>query len=221
METKIIEIKKIAELNTSDWIVMPEEFSGLGYSLEISPGRISHSSAVEKVAKELDINCKNTSRDYLEREFVGNNSFYQFQKLEFGLGVKMPTIPEERKFIKLLDEGSKGNIDVWSVSGKKLKPDYLGSIKEDIVRVASPGRAEWLDADFKVEGEDLVVNYHVFEDGKIVLKSEILDKNTLMKDKLPGISLEKWLEESTEQGLPKNNVESGDLYYWCPEKDNE
>ena len=50
--------------------------------------------------------------------------------------------------------------------------------------------------------------------------SEILDKNTLMKDKTPGISLENWLETSTKQGFPSRKVKSGDLYYWSSRSDN-
>jgi hypothetical protein len=212
--------KQIADLKTSDWIVMPQEFSGLEYSLEISPGRISNNSAVEKVAKELGINYENTAKDYLGREFVGRNNFYDSQKLESGLGTKMPSALEANKFMKLLDEGSKG-MAVYDASGNKLKPEYLASIKDDIVKVASPWRAEWLDADFKVQGEDLIINYHTFDkNGNVIQKSEKLDKNTLRKNKTPGISLDDWLKNPTKQGLPKKSIKSGDLFYFVPDEDN-
>ncbi len=129
-------------------------------------------------------------------------NFYNTQKTLHSNNQKMLTIPEFREFLKYTQENRQ-------------------DIYDEITQVRSPWRAEWLDADFKVEGKNLVVYYHTFDDkGKIIKKSEKLDKNTLMKDKTPGISLENWLEDSTKQGLPKNIVESGDLYYWYPRSDN-
>ena len=41
-----------------------------------------------------------------------------------------------------------------------------------------------------------------------------------MKDKLPGISLESWLNNPTSQGFPRKNVKKGDFYYYAPLKNN-
>lgn len=113
---------------------------------------------------------------------------------------RMPTIPEFREFLKYTKEN---HIDIYN----------------EITQLKSPWRAERLDADFKVQGKNLVVNYHGFENGKIVRKSEVLDKNTLMKDKR--ISLENWINSShTKQGLPSKNVQKGYLYFWNPRSDN-
>ena len=62
--------------------------------------------------------------------------------------------------------------------------------------------------------------FHIFENGKIIKKKQKLDSNTLMQNKTPGISLEDWLKDSTKQGLPRQKIGSGDLYYWSPNKDN-
>ena len=68
------------------------------------------------------------------------------------------------------------------------------------------------------------INYnHVLDsNGNLIPNdSEALDKETLMKDKNPGISLEDYLESNhTGQGLPNKSVKSGDLYYWFPRSDN-
>ena len=57
--------------------------------------------------------------------------------------------------------------------------------------------------------------------GNLIPKnSEILDKNTLMQDEKLGISLENWLEDSTNQGLPIKCFEDGSLHYWHPRSDN-
>jgi len=135
-----------------------------------------------------------------EKTLHGEN-FYDTQKILHSNNQKMLTIPEFREFLKYTKNN---NQDIYN----------------EITQVKSPWRAEWLDANFKVEGKDLVVYYHVFENGKIIQKSEKLDKNTLRKDKIPGISLENWLKDSTKQGLPKNKINSGDLYYWVPMEDN-
>lgn len=104
---------------------------------------------------------------------------------------------------------------------KYTKENYK-EIYNEITEVRNPWRAEWLDADFKVKGKDLYINYnHILDsNGNLIPKnSEILDKNTLMKDK--GISLEDYLNKNqTSQGLPSKEVKSGDLYYWYPESDN-
>ncbi|MBU4308655.1 MAG: hypothetical protein KJ566_02585 [Nanoarchaeota archaeon] len=135
-----------------------------------------------------------------ERTLFGEN-FYDSQKELHSNNQKILTIPEFREFLKYAKENDK-------------------EVYNDITQVKSPWRAEWLDADFKVEGKNMVVYYHVFENGEIVKKSEKLDKNTLMQNKMPGISLENWLQDSTKQGLPKENINSGSLYYWAPMKDN-
>ena len=97
-------------------------------------------------------------------------------------------------------------------------------IYEEITEVRSPWRAEWIDADFKVKGKDLFINYnHILDsNGNLIPKnSEPLDRNILMKDKIPGISLDDYLNRNhTSQGFPNKKIESGDLYYWCPDKDN-
>jgi len=213
--------EQIADLDRSNWIVIPYEFTGGKYSLEVSPGRLSSNSAVERVGKELEVNYKNTSKDSLERGFIGNNNFYQFQNLSHGLGKKVLSLREVNDFGRLLSDGMQEKIKVYDVSGKQLEPKYLKQIFDDIFKIQSPWRAEYIDADFKIQKEDLIINYHIFENGKIVQKSEVLDKNTLMKNKTPGISLENWLcDKNTSQGLPTNKTKSGDLYYWAPMKDN-
>ena len=90
-------------------------------------------------------------------------------------------------------------------------------VYQEITEIKNPWRAEWLDAKFEMKGEDMYVNYHAFDsNGNIVEKTEILDKETLMKNKSPGISIDSWLENPTAQGLPKKSTKDGSLYYWNP-----
>lgn len=96
------------------------------------------------------------------------------------------------------------------------------NIYKEITEVRFPWRAERLDADFKVKDFKLYINYnHILDsNGRLIPKnSEILDENTLMQDRSPGISLEDWLENPTRQGLPTKDFKKGSLYYRCPRKE--
>ena len=134
-----------------------------------------------------------------EKKLHGEN-WFDTQKALHENGERMPTIPEFQEYLKFAKENKK---DIY-----------------DKITQGRPSGAEWLDADFKVEGKNSVVYYHVFEGDEIVRKSEVFDKNTLRKDKTPGISLESLLTNSTAQGLPKKSTKDGDLYYWAPMDDN-
>lgn len=139
-----------------------------------------------------------------ERTLQGKNWYETHKELQSN-GLSMPTIPEFIEFLKY---------------AKINSPELY----KEITEVRNPWRANWLDADFKVKGKYLYINYnHVLDSkGNLVPKnSEILDKNTLMSDRTPGISLENFLEQNhTSQGLPSKKVKSGDLYYWNPRSDN-
>ena len=120
---------------------------------------------------------------------------------------RMLTIPE---FIEFLNYIKSSN-----------NQEHLKIYKE-ITEVRLPWRAEWLDADFKIKNNKLHINYnHVLDsNGNLVPKnSEILEENTLMKDKR--ISLDDYLNNNhTLQGLPTKNVELGNLYYQHPRSEN-
>ena len=139
-----------------------------------------------------------------ERKFLGENWFNSHRKLQEN-GERMLILPEFIEFLKHTKENYK-------------------EIYNEITEVRSPWRAELLDADFKVKDGKLHINYnHVLDStGNLIPKnSEILDKETLMQDKTPGISLENYIGSNhTEQGLPNKNISSGDLYYWYPRRDN-
>lgn len=202
---------QIADLNRSDWIVVPKkkenEFIKDSYAFDINPARLSCNSAVEKVGKELGINYKNTSNDSLGREFVGNNNWSQFLMLNQFLGVQTPSLEQKVDYLHLLYLGSQGKIKVYNASGKQIDSEICEKYLMDIIGVRSPWRAEWIDADFKVKNKRLCIN------------SEPLDKNTLMEDRQ--ISLEDYINNNhTSQGLPSKKVKSGDLYYLYPRSDN-
>ncbi len=138
-----------------------------------------------------------------ERSLHEKNWFEAHKELQEN-GKRMLTIPE---FVEVLKYTKKNHKDIYN----------------EITEVRSPWRTEWLDADFKLKDNILYINSNHILDKKgslVPQNSEILDKNTLMKDKTPGVSLENWIENPTKQGLPSKKVKSGDLYYWNPRSDN-
>ncbi len=139
-----------------------------------------------------------------ERSHLSKSWFDCHKELQ-SEGLRMPTLPEFIEFLKYC---------------KINNPD----IYKEITEVRSPWRSEWIDADFKVINKKLHINYHHVLDsnGNLIPKnSELLDKDVLMEDKTPGISLEDYLYNNhTSQGLPSKKVESGELYYYCPRNDN-
>jgi len=214
------QVEQIAEPNRKNWIVIPQEFSGWKYILEVDPARLSHSPAVEKAANELKINnYKNTATDSLERDFIGNNNWQESLRLNLALGSKTPTLEESTTFGRLLFQGAKEGLKVYDVLGNQIDEKILEQYFNDIYQVKSPLREEWFDANFKTKGKKLYIHYnHALNcQGNLSPKNrKVLSKNTLMQNKTPGISLEDWLKNPTKQGLPTDRIQYGDAYYWAP-----
>lgn len=139
-----------------------------------------------------------------KRTLLGKN-WYETHKELLANGKSMPTPIEFLESLKYIKENN---------------PELYREITE----VRNSWRANWLDADFKVKDGKLHINYNHFLDNNGILvpkNSEVLDKNTLMNDKTPGISLEDYiLKNHTSQGLPSKKVKSGSLYYWYPRSDD-
>jgi len=120
-------------------------------------------------------------------------------------------------FLNLLKTGK-----VYNGKGNKLSSTKIREIYNEITKVKSTWRAEWLDADFKLENNnDLYMNFnHKTINGKLEPQNSEKLTNYLAKDKNPGIDLEYWLKNANDLGLPTPNTPKGDLYYYQPEKDN-
>jgi hypothetical protein len=213
-----LEKQQIADLDRSDWIVVPHEFTEGKYSFEFSPERISYCPAVEKVGRQLEINYNNTAKDSLGRDFVGNNNWFESLKLNSALGVETLNLKNFNYSANLLYLGMQEKINVFDVSGRKIDSNVLRAYFEDIFKAKSPRRAEWSDADFKVKGQNLFMDYnHRLKKGNLVPEdSEILDNDTLRNYRTLGISLVSWLTNPTNQGLPRKDTKEGDLYYCKP-----
>ncbi len=152
-----------------------------------------------------------------ERTLQGKNWFDAHEELH-KQNARMLTLKEFAEFLKLLKSGK-------AFDGTKNKVDSreLETIIKEIIEFRNPYRSEWLDNRYSKKGgileirSKLSVTYHKFDSsGKLVEVTEQLDPDTLMEDKIPGISLGDWIENPTPQGLPKSNTKDGKLYYWQP-----
>jgi hypothetical protein len=120
----------------------------------------------------------------------------------------MLSIRQYIDFINLLRSGK-----VYNAAGKQVEKQKLDSILDEILTARNPWRAEWLDARFLNKQKQQYITYGRFsQSGGIKEVTEELDGDTLMEDKQ--ISLEDWLENPTRQGLPREDVKPGSLYYW-------
>jgi len=129
-------------------------------------------------------------RTYLDKNWKDTHKLLAQEKL------RMPTIEEFRKTLNYL---------------KNSQEQEYQELYNEITEVRGPWRAGWLDAYFEKRKDGL----YLLTGNKT--KAEKLE-NCLMEDKIPGISLENWLEGKniTSQGLPSSNIDDGKLYYWCP-----
>jgi len=203
--------EQVADLSNSNWIVIPYEFTNGRYSASINPERIAYSSAVEQAGKELELNLGNTAKDSLGREFVGYIRWQEAMSMLDSLGVSGVSTEMNTDYLRLLDQGRKQETEVYDVSGRKLDSRFLSQLLDDSIKTQSPWRAEWFDAYFERRKDGLYVLT------KNKRKAERLDADTLMEDRLPGISLGSLLENPTEQGLPRFDIEKGNLLYsWHP-----
>src|SRR3989344_961370 len=113
-------------------------------------------------------------------------------------------------FLSLLKSG-----EAYDGNGKRVNREKLGSVLDDIVKVKSPVRAEWLDAKFSSQGtirKKWYMGYRDFQGNEIINPLE----DCLRSDKVPGIDLNYWLSNATSQGLPPSNNTDGGLYYYHP-----
>ncbi len=204
--------------NPKSYLILPgKQHESYSYpDLLVQTTRLGYDKEVEKIAKKLNLSLSNTGTENNGNKFIGNINWSIALKLNLSLNSFTLNPRQYLDFLTLLKSGN-----AFYANGNKTDKTVLDNVLDEILTVRNPYRAEWLDADFKVKNEKLFINYgHKLVGNDLVPgKSELLEE-CLMEDKTPGIDLDHLLINSTKQGLPKKNVSGGDLYYWCPDKDN-
>ena len=200
------ELEEIAERrDPSNYLLLPE--TDTHPELKTNLTRLSYAPEVQKIAEKLRLNLGNNSQGY-----VGNLTFKQAEQIAEGLEgiVETPSLFVEK--LKILRSG-KG----YDANGNKQDTKKLENAFNELTEVRNPWRAQWLNHQYSLNKEDkLQVTYHKFVDGKIKPVTELLDLDTLMEDRLPGIDLIDYIENSTSQGLPRKSVKKGKTYFWHP-----
>ncbi len=145
-----------------------------------------------------------------QRTHFGLN-WYDCHKQLHKENLLMPTIPQFISYINYL----KQNNDIKDATKQEIE-----SILDDILTVRNPWRGEWLDADFKFEKELYIHYNHRTINGQLVPQNKELLTDYLTENKILGISLDDWLSNTNNHGLPKPDVKKGELYYMAPMRDN-
>ena len=146
-----------------------------------------------------------------------NNDWHQSHELLSKDNSFMLTIRQFVDFLNLLKSGK-----AYNGKGDKINNKELDDLFDEITEVMSPGRAEWLDADFKVINDNLHINYeHRFINNTLTPRYLEPLESCLMEDKTPGIDIKSWLKNANKQGLPLKKTPDGKLYYRCPMSDNK
>jgi len=137
-----------------------------------------------------------------ERILLDHNWFDTHIKL-YKQNLRMPTIPQFIEFLKHL----------------RANPTAENTrVYNEITETRDTWRSEWLDAKFYAKDDELWVDYNHIVDlkGDLEAKGNERLEGHLMQDKIPGISLEYWLNNPTKQGLPPTDARQGDLVYVPP-----
>ena len=200
-------VEKLEELtksrNPSNYLLLPqtEEHPDLLVPLN----RLAYGPEVEAVAKELKLNLRNNIQGY-----IGNINFEQANALCLSLDGFMNTPSYLAETLRILNSGK-----AFDGAGRKLQNPEKAF--KDITGQKNPWRSEWLKHIYSKKDNQLQVTYHKFDSSEHLIQvTEPLDEDTLTKDKK--ISLEDWVNNPTSQGLPKNSVKDGSLYYWQPKE---
>ena len=146
---------------------------------------------------------------------ISNNSERDYIKLPSGILVAKQKILHGKNWSEthgaLQEQGKRMLIPLEFVEFLKYTRENFPEIYRDVTEVRSPWRAEHLDAYFEKRKDGL----YILTGNKT--KEEKLDEDTLVKDRIPGISLDDYLSRAhTSQGLPRRDVKKGNLYFWHP-----
>ena len=165
-----------------------------------------------RVAYELE-RAEPTQRN--EQNETSLNLEKDFIKLPSGIYVaKEKTLHGKNWFDShkaLQEQGKRMLIPLEFVEFLKYTRENFPEIYRDVTEVRSPWRAEHLDAYFEKRKDGL----YILTGNKT--KEEKLDEDTLMEDRIPGISLDDYIDRAhTSQGLPRRDVKKGNLYFWHP-----
>ncbi len=200
----------------SDYTLLPAEFYDRQGSnlpdISILDRRLSVNPETAAAGKNLNLRLQDNKIG-----FIGDINHEQYCNLVQAIG-HFPLAPLYfNKFLKLITLGANGEVKVYDGDGKEKSIDLVRNIKDDILKIRDPWRAEWLGGK---SGDKKTFTYPkiVLEDGKPIIK-EVTEplEDCLMQDR--SINLEDWLNNPTPQGLVRAETpvtESNKFKFWSP-----
>ena len=134
-----------------------------------------------------------------ERSLHGKNWYETHEELQ-KQGLFMPTIKQFIEFVKYL-------------RSEQNNHEYQ-QILDEILAIRSPRRAEWLDAKFTKENNQLYINYNhrVNSRGELEARNKEPLEDCLMEDCYADV-----FGSANRQGLPTKKSYQ-EVYYWYPRK---
>jgi len=152
-------------------------------------------------------------------KYYHNHNWHDMHRLLQSGNQFMPTLLESNQFDKLVYNGINEKHSKVHYADETLVPlDELKKIFNGRYEVRSSWRGEYLDARFEQREDGLYIlsNNIIQLDGSLKPQNEEILEDTLMENRIPGINLEEWIRNPNKHGLPKPDISSGSLYYWCP-----
>lgn len=196
-------------MKKSDYIILEGKVHGINEypDLLIPKYRLGLDKEVEVAGKSLGLNLKNTAKELNGKEYIGEIN--QNNALDLIIELKGLTlnIKQFKDYLNLLKNGNK----VYDGRGKLASSMECLNLFNEITEKRNPWRGEYLNARFEQKNDGLYSLSKYLKENK-----EIKLNNYLKSDKCPGISLDDWLSSNESHGLPKSDIQNGDLYYFSP-----
>ncbi len=188
--------------------------------LLVSMHRLGLTQEVEKAANKLGLILTNTAQEQDGHQYIGNINHEHAINLVKASGLIPVNLRLFVDFLKEVKYCLDGEKKVYDGNKNIIPYDRLLTAWNEITKVREPWRSEWFDNRFVKENDKwYTIYYKINPNGILELAKEPLE-DCLMKNKLPGIDLEDWLERANSQGLPPKDVKSGSLHCWYPKNDH-
>ena len=181
------------------------------------------------LADYIILECRQYSNGYFYPDLLVakhltlyNHNWYQSHEKLQQNNQFMLTIRQFVDFVNLLKSGT-----AYDGQKKQISSQELNQIQDEILTQRSPGRVEWLDADFKYLGNNKqevasnqlgnlwLYSQHRLINGKIEPQYKQHLENCLTKNCYADL-----FDSANNQGLPTTKTTSG-LYYHSPMKENK
>ena len=212
LKSRYEEIK--AAESPGNYVVLPANDSH-PVDIEVELKRLYLSPLVGIVQKELGLSLGDN-----EQGFIGNMNHGQALAVNSSLGGFTMPLYIGVEFLGTLMSGAEGRIKVYNGNGRKISQKTLEMAFSDITEQKNPFRGELFEDKYSLDSNGKPQNTcsKFNSKGKLIKVTELLDSDTLIQNRLPGIDLKGWINNPTPhpQGLPRSNVQSGSLYYWQP-----